>query len=279
VERSEQSMAGPANRAAGGGSAAWDPDTYLRFAGERARPFGDLLARVRAQTASAVVDLGCGEGALSASLAERWPGARVIGVDSSPDMLAAAAAHAVPGQVEFVAGDVTHWRPEGPVDVVVSNAVLHWVPRHDELLTRWAGWLRPGGWLAIQVPGNFRAPTHALLADLCRSPRWAALLADTAPRPDSVLDPAGYLDVLTSSGLSAEAWETTYLHVLTGPDPVLGWVRSTVLRPILAHLAADDAEQFTADYAAALRAAYPARADGTTVLPFRRVFAVGRRPG
>ncbi len=258
-------------------AAAWDPAQYVRFGDERSRPFVDLLARVGPAAPEVVVDLGCGEGTMTASLARRWPTARVTGIDSSAEMLAAAAASAVPGRVSFVPGDVRNWSPGGPVDVVVSNAVLHWVPGHDRLLARWAGWLRPGGWLAVQVPGNFRAPTHTLLADLCRSPEWAGRLADAAPRPDTVLDPAGYLDVLTGAGLSADVWETTYLHVLTGPDPVLGWVRSTVLRPVLARLEDDDAARFTADYAAALRTAYPARPDGTTVLPFRRIFAVGTR--
>jgi trans-aconitate 2-methyltransferase len=183
----------------------------------------------------------------------------------------------VPGRVEFSLGDVEEWSPAETPDVVVTNAVLHWVRGHDRLLTRWAGWLRPGGWLAVQVPGNLRAPTHALLADLCRSPRWADRLAGAAPPADAVLEPAGYLDVLTAAGLAADAWETTYLHVLTGDDPVLAWVRSTVLRPVLALLPEDDAARFTAEYARALRQAYPVRPDGTTVLPFRRVFAVGHR--
>jgi trans-aconitate 2-methyltransferase len=271
---------GSADRAPGAAptrSAAWDPVRYLRFAGERARPFADLVSRIDAESPRAVVDLGCGEGALTASLAQRWPDARVTGVDSSATMLAAAAAHAVPGRVEFAPGDVRDWAPDGPVDVVVSNAVLHWVPGHEEILARWAGWLSPGGWVAVQVPGNFRAPTHALLTDLCRSPRWAARVAEAAPRPDAVAEPADYLDVLTAAGLTADVWETTYLHVLTGPDPVLDWVRSTVLRPVLALLDEDDAAALTAEFAAALRAAYPARPDGTTLLPFRRIFAVGSR--
>jgi trans-aconitate 2-methyltransferase len=192
-------------------------------------------------------------------------------------MLAAAAQVAVPGRVEFVQGDVRTWEPEGPVDVVVSNAVLHWVPEHAALIARWAGRLAADGWLAVQVPGNFRAPTHTLLAELCRSPRWADRLADAAPRPDAVLEPGGYLDLLTEAGLSADVWETTYLHVLRGEDPVLAWVRGSVLRPVLAGLDDDAAAAFTAEYAAALRAAYPRRDDGTTVLPFRRIFAVGQR--
>ncbi|CAA9258350.1 MAG: Trans-aconitate 2-methyltransferase [uncultured Blastococcus sp.] len=256
----------------------WDPAGYLRFAGERGRPFVELVARIAAESPATVVDLGCGEGALTASLAQRWPGARITGVDSSDTMLAAAAAHAVPGQVEFVAGDVREWQPSGPVDVLVTNAVLQWVPGHEELLARWAGRLAPGGWLAVQVPGNFDFPTHRILGELCRSPRWAARLADVPRGTGAVLEPSGYYDVLTGAGLTTDAWETTYLHVLTGTDPVVDWVRSTQLRPVLAQLGKDDGAAFTAAYAAAVREAYPPRPDGTTLLPFRRIFAVGSRP-
>ena len=257
--------------------AGWDPVAYLRFAGERARPFADLIARVRHETPAVVVDLGCGEGALTASLARRWPSARVLGIDSSAEMLAAASAHADGERLSFQRADVRDWEPGGNVDVVVSNAVLHWVPGHPLLLARWAAWLDPDGELAVQVPGNFRAPTHTLLAELCRSPRWSARAAAPAPPPDAVLEPADYLEVLSGAGLAADVWETTYTHVLTGPDPVLRWVRSTVLRPVLAVLEPDEREDLTAAYAAALREAYPLRPDGSTLLPFRRVFAVGRR--
>lgn len=255
-----------------GRDGAWDPGTYLRFAGERARPFVELVDRIHVASPGSVVDLGCGDGSTTALLADRWPAARVTGVDSSPEMLAAAPRRP---RLEFRLGDVLDWRPEQPVDVLVSNAVLHWVPGHDRLLAAWAEQLAPGGVLAVQVPGNFRAPTHALLAGLCRSPAWAERLADVAPSPTAVLEPAGYLDVLTGAGLSADVWETTYLHVLSGEDPVLAWVRSTVLRPVLARLDEPSAGAFTAEYAAALRAAYPRRPDGSTVLPFRRLFAVG----
>jgi trans-aconitate 2-methyltransferase len=263
-------------------SGAWDPATYLRFAGERGRPFADLLSRIDAGDPRVVVDLGCGDGSATATLAQRWPDARVTGVDSSPSMLDAAAAHAVPGRLEFTAGDVRDWRSAGPVDVLVSNAVLHWVPGHGELLTRWADQLAPGGWLAVQVPGNQAAPTHALLAELVARPLWAERLApgdDTVLQPAAILEPVGYLDVLTAAGLAADVWETTYLHVLTGEDPVLRWVSGTALRPVLARLSPEHAEELTAEYAATLRAAYPERPDGTTVLPFRRVFAVAHRAG
>jgi trans-aconitate 2-methyltransferase len=189
VDGTEQSTPRQAPGTPSGTSAAWDPVRYLRFSGERARPFAELVSRVTAEFPATVVDLGCGEGALTASLAQRWPGARVTGIDSSATMLAAAAAHAVPGQVEFTLGAVEDWQPSGPIDVLVTNATLHWVPGHEQLLARWAGLLAPSGELALQVPGNFRAPTHTLLADLCRSPRWAAQLADAAPRSGSCSPP------------------------------------------------------------------------------------------
>jgi trans-aconitate 2-methyltransferase len=263
-------------------AAAWDPTTYLRFAGERARPFAELLSRVGADAPRVVVDLGCGDGSATATLAQRWPGARVTGIDSSPSMLAAAAAHAVPGRLDFTTGNLRNWHPIEPVDVLVSNAALHWVPGHGQLMARWAGELAAGGWLAVQVPGNQAAPTHTLLAELVAGPRWAGRLApgdDSVLDPAAVLDPTGYLEVLTAAGLAADAWETTYLHVLTGEDPVLRWVSGTVLRPVLARLSPADGEELTTEYAAALRVAYPVRPDGTTLLPFRRVFAVGQRPG
>jgi len=255
-----------------GQTGAWDPAGYLRFGGERARPFLDLVARVGVTAPGTVVDLGCGDGSTTALLADRWPAARVTGIDSSPEMLAAAPRRP---QLEFRLGDVRDWRPPEPVDVLVCNAVLHWVPDHGRLLVRWAEQLAPGGVLAVQVPGNFRGPTHALLAGLCRSPAWAERLAEVAPSPSAVLEPAVYLDLLTGAGLSADVWETTYLHVLSGEDPVLAWVRSTVLRPVLARLDEPSAAAFTAEYATALRTAYPRRSDGSTLLPFRRLFAVG----
>lgn len=259
---------------------AWDPATYLRFAGERARPFVDLVSRIGAQEPQVVVDLGCGDGSATATLARRWPGAQVTGVDSSASMLSAAAAHAVPGRLDFTLGDLRDWRAPGPVDVVLSNAALHWVPGHGPLVARWAADLAPGGWLALQVPGNQTAPTHALLATLVGDPRWSSRLApgdDTVLDPAAVLTPAGYLAVLEEAGLAADVWETTYLHVLTGADPVLRWVSGTVLRPVLGRLSAEEGDELTAEYAAALRETYPARPDGTTVLPFRRLFAVGSR--
>ena len=253
---------------------AWDPQSYLRFADERARPFAELLARVGASDAALVVDLGCGPGNLTAQLARRWPKAYVVGIDASAEMVDAAAAHAVPGRLEFQRADLRDWRPAQPVDVLVSNATLQWVPGHLQLLPSLVGLVRPGGWLAVQVPGNFGEPSHLLLRELADDPRFALHLTGVS-HPDAH-DPADYLFVLQEAGCSVDAWETTYLHVLTGPDPVLRWISGTGARPVLQALPASLREQFEREYAARLAEAYPATEHGT-VLPFRRVFAVGQR--
>ncbi|SDS22649.1 trans-aconitate 2-methyltransferase [Friedmanniella luteola] len=251
----------------------WSPSTYLQFADERGRPFVDLLARVGAEDPATVVDLGCGPGQLTATLARRWPSASVLGVDSSPEMVAQAQEHA-DGRVRFVLGDLRTWTPAAPVDVLVSNATLQWVPGHRVLLPRLLAAVRPGGWLAFQVPGNFAEPSHALLHALAADPRYADATRGVA-RP-AAADPADYLDDLTALGCTVDAWETTYLHVLAGPDAVFRWISGTGARPVLQALDDEQRPAFEAEYRSRLTAAYPERAGGT-VLPFRRVFVVAQR--
>lgn len=251
----------------------WDPAQYSRFAAERDRPFFELTSRIGATAPRHVVDIGCGQGHLTATLAQRWPHAIVEGFDSSPEMIADAAD--VPG-VTFSVADAADWQPTGDVDVIVSNAALQWVPRHQELMAHWASVLPSGGWLAVQVPGNFDSPSHALMRRVAGDDRWAAKLQDVLRHTDAVGTPAAYAKVLLDAGLDADAWETTYIHVLHGDDPVLEWIRGTGLRPILAALSPSDAEEYSTTLAAELRKAYPPGAHGT-LFGFRRVFAVGHR--
>lgn len=251
----------------------WDPATYLRYAGERGRPFLDLVARIGADRPRTVVDLGCGPGTLTALLKHRWPGADVTGIDSSPEMVAAAD----PSQgVVYDVGDLRTWSPDVPVDVLVSNAALQWVPGHLDLLPDLVDHVSPGGWFAFQVPGNFEEPSHEVRRELARDPRFAAHL-DGVATPEA-FDAAVYLDRLAELGCEVDAWETTYLHVLTGDDPVFAWVVGTGARPTLEALPPGLREEFEEELRRALRTAYPQRTHGT-VLPFRRVFAVARRPG
>jgi trans-aconitate 2-methyltransferase len=273
----------------------WDAALYLRFGGERARPFFDLLARVGAELPGYVVDMGCGPGNLTALLAERWPSAVVCGVDSSPEMIEAARTHAstsaprppapagtgpvatnhAPG-LSFMVDDIRHWEPQSLPDVIISNAVLQWVPGHRELLVRWADRLAGDGWLAFQVPGNFDQPSYAIMREMVASARWRPLLRDVELNRQSA-DPSDYAELLAQAGCEVDAWETTYVHILPGEDPVLRWYQSTGLRPVLAALDADQAGDFLAEYGTRVREAYPPRSFGT-IFPFRRVFAVAHRP-
>ena len=283
----------------------WDAGQYLRFGGERARPFFDLVAQVGATDPRYVADLGCGPGNLTAALAARWPDATVVGVDSSAEMIAIARGPAAgfaagptrghggrespvrgvtggsaPGggtaaNLSFELGDVRDWRPERPLDVLVCNAVLQWVPGHDELLLRWADLLAPGGWLAFQVPGNFDQPSHAIVKEMAASPRWRGPLAEARLNRQAG-GPADYVALLARPGFEVDAWETSYLHILHGDNPVLEWTRGTTLRPVLAALDAEQAADFVAEYGERLAAEYQPHPFGT-IFPFRRVFAVVHR--
>ena len=258
----------------------WNPAQYQRFADQRERPFFELTSRIGASEPRYVVDLGCGPGRLTAALADRWPAAVVHGVDSSPEMIEEAQSVRAErdggaGSLEFRLCDVRDFRPAVPPDVIVSNAVLHWVPGHNELLKRWAADLAPGGWLAFQIPANFGQPAHRALGEVAASPRWSGVLDESALRRHWD-DPSSYLDLLTGAGCQVDAWETTYLHVLQGADPVLEWFKGTALRPVLTALRPDEAAEFTAELRDRLRTAYPARSYGT-VFPFRRAFVVAHR--
>lgn len=254
----------------------WAPDRYLTYADERGRPFVDLVSRIDAFSPRRVVDLGCGPGNLTEFLARRWPEASVTGLDSSSEMIEAARRDALPvtGDILFEVADLRDWSPSEPVDVLVSNATLQWVPGHLELLPSLVAAVAPGGWFAFQVPGNVDEPSHTIRRDLAARPAYAEHTAGAA-HPASH-DPADYYDALAALGCTVDAWETTYLHVLRGPDPVFTWVSGTGARPTLQALPDDLRPRFEAEFKERLAAAYPARSDGTVLLPFRRVFVVAR---
>ena len=252
----------------------WDPEHYRRFADERSRPYGDLVARIHADRPRRVVDLGCGSGELTASLRRLWPEAEILGVDSSPAMIAKAQTIGGDDQLRFSERDLRSWRPDSGTDVMISNAALQWVPEHRALLAGLVERLSSDGWLAFQVPGNFDEPSHVLLHELAGTDPYASYTAGLA-RPASA-DPADYLADLSALGCRVDAWETTYLHVLSGPDPVFTWISATGARPTLQALPADLRASFEVEYKRRLRDAYPEQPYGT-VLPFRRIFVVAQR--
>jgi trans-aconitate 2-methyltransferase len=255
---------------------SWDPDRYLTYADERGRPFVELVARIGAERPATVVDLGCGPGNLTALLVERWQDARVDGIDSSAEMIEKA--RDTTPAVAFEAADVRDWasRTDEPVDVLVSNATLQWVPGHLDLLPALVGRVRSGGWLAFQVPGNFDEPSHTIRTALAAEAPYERALEGHPPHVPSSHDPAVYLAALQELGCEVDAWETTYLHLLHGEDPVFTWVSGTGARPTLQALPDDLRPAFEDELKRRLRVAYPPGPSGEVVLPFRRVFVVAR---
>ena len=252
----------------------WDPDLYLRHADERGRPFLDLIARIDV-TPYSIVDLGCGPGQLTPALQERWPHARILGIDSSAEMIEAASRRDDGASVSYIQADIATWEPAAPVDLIVSNAVFHWVPGQLDVIRRLAGHVAAGGAFALQVPNNFDAPSHVLLHEIASRPPYAEHTAGLRERRG--MDPEAYLELFADLGWGVDVWQTTYLHVLHGDDPVFSWISGTGARPVLQALPDDLRPRFEDEYKAALREAYPSRSWGTA-LPFSRVFAVARQP-
>lgn len=252
----------------------WDPRQYLRFAGHRLRPAIDLLNQVDLPGPETVVDLGCGAGNVTVLLRDRWPEAAITGVDGSADMLAKARETAP--AIDWVEADMAEWTPDAPVDLIYSNAALHWLGCHDALFPRLIDSLALGGVLAVQMPRNFGAPSHTSMADAARAGPWRATL-EPLLKPSPVAEPAFYYDVFAPHVAALDIWESEYLQVLEGDDPVAEWTKGTWLRPLLDALDEPDRAGFEAEYRARVRQAYPRRADGKTLFPFRRLFLVAVR--
>jgi trans-aconitate 2-methyltransferase len=250
---------------------SWNPDQYLKFAAPRLQPAIDLLARIPLPAPKAIFDLGCGAGNVTQLLAARWPQASITGVDDSQSMLAKAATVA-PG-ISWVLESLASWRAPVAADLIYSNAALHWLPDHARLFPALLEQLAPGGVLAVQMPRNFGAPSHTLIADTVRSRPWRDRL-EPLLAASPVAEPAFYYGVLSPLVARLDVWETEYLQVLEGADPVKEWTKGTWLKQYLDALEEPERSEFENEYAARLRDAYPARADGKTLFPFRRLFLV-----
>jgi trans-aconitate 2-methyltransferase len=250
---------------------AWDPAQYLKFAGPRLRPALDLLQRIDAEAPATVYDLGAGAGNVTRLIAARWPDARVVGVDSSAEMLAKAAAENP--AIEWQKADLAAWRPDRPADLIYSNAALHWLPEHPPLLSSLIGCLASNGVLAVQMPRNFGAPSHTSITETALNGPWRPVL-EPLLNPSPVSPPEFYYDLLAPLSNSLDIWETEYLQVLEGANPVKEWTKGTWLTPLLAALDEPERSGFETAYGERVAAAYPPRADGKTLFPFRRMFLI-----
>lgn len=254
----------------------WDPQTYLRYSDERARPFFDLLGQVPLEHPVQVVDLGCGTGHLTRTLCDRWPGAKVLGIDSSPEMLSQACAVAIPNRLEFQQGEIAGWSSQERFDLIFSNAALHWVGDHAELLPRLVNQLTEQGCLAVQMPNRFRSLSQKIIDEVAGDSRWSSILQGVGLHPESVLPISDYVSCLQDLGFRVNAWETTYCHVLRGENPVLEWVSGTGLRPLVQALPEDLKPAFLEELGGRFQKGFPRRGE-TTLFPFPRLFFVATR--
>ncbi len=254
----------------------WNVEQYQKYADERARPFFDLLGQILCEAPRQIVDLGCGPGTLTRTLAERWPAAQVLGVDNSPEMLAKAGSEAIPGRLSFEQADISAWTSDGPCDLIVSNAALQWIGDHERLLARLAEMLAPQGTLALQMPNRFHTASQLAIDETMADPRWSGALQGVGLHRDSIQPLAWYVDRLHDLGFQVNAWETIYYHVMTGENPVLEWLKGTGLRPLLDRLSPELSREFERAAGERLIKAYPAR-KGITVFPMPRVFFVATR--
>jgi len=253
---------------------SWDPNQYLKFSQPRLRPAIDLLNRIDLDSPQNIYDLGCGAGNVTAALLRRWPQAQITGVDNSAPMLAQA--QKLLPQVQWVEQRLDEWNPPSAADLIYSNAAIQWLPDHQRLFPALIAHLAPGGVLAVQMPRNFAAPSHTLIAHTALEGPWRSKLEPllhSAP----VAEPAVYYSMLAPLAANLDIWESEYLQVLTGKDPIKEWTLGTALLPILARLESSERDAFESDYARRLRDAYPQREDGVTLFPFRRLFIVLRK--
>lgn len=254
----------------------WSAKQYVVFEDERTRPVRDLVFALPDIEARSVIDLGCGPGNSTEVLAARFPGAVIRGIDSSSDMIAAARRR-LP-RMQFAVGGIEAWDDPGPFDVILANAVLHWVPDHATLLPRLAAKLAPGGGLAVQMPDNLDEPAHRLMREIAADGPWSGTLASASAARTSIRDANGYYELLRPHCSKVDVWRTTYHHPMRdGAAGIVEWFKGSGLRPFLEPLDADWRAAYLERYTAAVALAYPPLADGSVLLPFPRLFMVAVR--
>lgn len=253
----------------------WDPELYLRFERERTLPCRDLIARLATAAPRSIVDLGCGTGTSTALLRERWPGARVTGIDNATEMIATA--RAGPVGADWLVDDLRTWRAPAPYDLVFSNAALQWVPNHPELFLRLLNQVGAGGALAVQMPINFDSLPHRSIHEVTASPSWRARWGPGLEGA-RVESPGFYYDLFAPRSASVDLWQTEYVHVVPDAGSILEWVKGTTLRPYLDSLtSADERTRFLGEIGQRIMDAYPPRLDGWVLFPFRRLFLIAHR--
>jgi len=253
----------------------WDSNLYLKFASERTQPSIDLVSRINLPNPQRLIDLGCGPGNSTAMLRQRWPQAQIVGLDNSPEMIAAAT-QAYPEQ-QWRLADIATWAASTPFDLVFSNAALHWLPDHAHLFPHLFEQVRQGGAFAVQMPAHYQSSVQRVIQEVSRDPAWDSRMG-AVREAHTKESPSFYYEVLQPLAAHLDIWETEYYHVMESPQAIVDWFRGTGLRPYLEALETDEQrQQFEQQVLAGYTRAYPRQKDGRVLFPFRRLFLVAYR--
>lgn len=259
----------------------WQAKTYAKFLDARTRAAKDLLFAIPTSFIPRLIyDLGCGPGNSTILLKQRWPNAKIIGIDSSQAMLDEA--RKIYPNLEFSTADIANFTPEEKPDCIFANASLQWLGHHDILIPKLLGYLPAGGVLAIQIPNNFHYPSHQVTLDILEQhQKWQHLVTelDNTLRygrlTEPFYDPAWYYDVYQAAKVAqVQLWETKYIQEMSSHQAIFDWIQGTGLRPILSKLTATEQAEFEKYYVEAIMQKYPLQKNGKVLFPFRRFFMV-----
>lgn len=251
----------------------WDPVQYQVYSHYRLRPALDLIHRIPLQRPARIVDLGCGVGDITRQLKVRWPEAKIIGVDSSAEKLERA--RQTSPDIEWQLADLDEWSPNKFVDLIFSHSALGECLQHEILLPKLASWIAPNGVFALQMPSNSLEPSHTLICQLASQLPWSKYLADLA-LPAACKPAQFYWELLHSHARSLDIWETSYLHVLEGENPVASFLEDALLGKVFDRLEAEEQQAFMEAYRQGLKIAYPPNSEGKTLFPDHRLFMVAQ---
>jgi trans-aconitate 2-methyltransferase len=255
--------------------ADWNSAGYLKFVNERTQPAVDLINRIDKENPLKIIDIGCGPGNSTEVLAKRFPNAKILGADNSPNMIEAAEKKYP--NLQFVLCDASKdlISLDNDFDIVFSNACIQWIPNHNELLKNMMGLLRQGGVLAVQTPMNYNEPIHQIIGEVSASEKWASRFLNK--RIFYNLSQSGYYDLLSDISADFVLWQTTYFHKMKSHGDIMEWYRSTGLRPYLDVLSEDDKHEFERDVYDKLTAAYPKQKNGEIIFRFPRFFFIANK--
>lgn len=247
----------------------WSSEQYLKFKKQRTQPAVDLAERIAADQPKNILDIGCGPGNSTAVLKERFPGADILGVDNSENMIDKAKA-SYP-DLDFRICDITCELDKlDTYDVIFSNACLQWIPNHREFIPAFFGKLNEKGVLAVQIPMNGEEPLFKIMSKVIAEPRWN--FSDMNIEINETLLPEEYFDILSSCTESFDIWETVYYHRMPSIEAMVEWVKGTRLRPYINALDKSNAKLLENEIAERAAEIYGKQKNGEIIFKFRRFF-------